>query len=221
MNVKQTIRSVGYATAATAMMLAASANAGTIVGSAHDFSTSTWSGGEICIVCHTPHNADITVADAPLWNHELTTTVFELYDSPTFDGSATITQPAGSSILCLSCHDGTVALDSFGGATGSIYIGPGSPKNLGTSLLDDHPISFAYDSALVATDGGLHDPAGTTVTIGSGEDTKTGTLQDIMLFNDQLQCASCHDVHNKFTADDYLLRITKAGSVICLTCHDK
>ena len=209
---------MGYISAASALMIASVLNAGTIVGSAHDFSNRGWSGGEICIVCHTPHNADITVADAPLWNHELTTTVFELYDSPTFDGSATITQPAGSSILCLSCHDGTVALDSFGGKTGSTYIS--GTYDLGTTLLDDHPISFVYDSALATLDGGLFDPS-VSVTIGSGEDTKTGTLQDIMLFNDQLQCASCHDVHNKFTDGAYLLRITKDGSKICLTCHDK
>ena len=216
---RKSISLMGYASAVSALMLASTLNAGTIIGSAHDFSMRGWSGGEICIVCHTPHNADITVADAPLWNHELTTTVFELYDSPTFDGSTTITQPAGSSILCLSCHDGTVALDSFGGTTGSTYIS--GVYNLGTTLLDDHPISFVYDAALVAVDGGLNDPATTTVTIGSGEDTKTGTLQDIMLFNDQLQCASCHDVHNKFTDGTSLLRITKDGSAICLTCHDK
>jgi predicted CXXCH cytochrome family protein len=219
MKMKQTIRSMGYVSAASALMFASALSAGTIIGSAHDFSNRGWSGGEICIVCHTPHNADITVADAPLWNHELTTTVFELYDSPTFDGGATITQPAGSSILCLSCHDGTVALDSFGGATGSTYIS--GVYNLGTTLLDDHPISFVYDASLVALDGGLIDPSATTVTIGSGEDTKTGTIQDIMLFNDQLQCASCHDVHNKFTDGASLLRITKDGSAICLTCHDK
>jgi len=215
----KSISIMGYISAASALMFASAVNAGTIVGSAHDFSNRGWSGGEICTVCHTPHNADITIADAPLWNHEITTTVFELYDSPTFDGSATIVQPAGSSVLCLSCHDGTVALDSFGGTTGSTYIS--GVYNLGTTLLDDHPISFLYDAALVAVDGGLHDPASTTVTIGSGDDTKTGTLQDIMLFNDQLQCASCHDVHNKFTDGVSLLRITKDGSTICLTCHDK
>jgi len=219
MKLNPTIRSMGYVAAASALMVASAANAGTIVGSAHDFSNRGWSGGEICIVCHTPHNADISVADAPLWNHELTQTVFELYDSPTFDGSSTITQPTGSSKLCLSCHDGTVALDSFGGTTGSTYIS--GVYNLGTSLLDDHPISFLYTDDLATLDGGLHYPSSTTVTIGSGEDSKTGTLQDVMLFNNQLQCASCHDVHNKFTDGDYLLRITNAGSDICLTCHDK
>jgi len=38
-----------------------------ISGSAHDFSGNGWSGGQICIVCHTPHNADATVAESPAW----------------------------------------------------------------------------------------------------------------------------------------------------------
>ena len=212
---------MGYVAAASFMMSTSAVNAGTIIGSKHDFSNTGWSGGEICIVCHTPHNADTTVTDAPLWNHELTQTVFDLYDSPTFDGSSTITQPTGSSKLCLSCHDGTVALDSFGGTTGSTYLQPNNPAYLGTSLANDHPISFLYTDDLATTDGALYPPSSTDVTIGTGDDSKTGTLQNVMLFNNQLQCASCHDVHNKFTDGDYLLRITNVGSQICLTCHDK
>lgn len=218
MNQARLKKSVTYLAILSGVIYASAANSGTIQGSTHDFSNRTWSGGEICVVCHTPHNAAL-VPDAPLWNHELTTATHDVYISPTFDGSATITQPAGSSLLCLSCHDGTVALDSFGGATGSVFIG--GQYNLGTDLTNDHPISFVYDSALVTADGGLHEPSAVTVTIGSGEDTKTGTIQEVMLFNDQLQCASCHDVHNKFTVDEKLLKITTAGSELCLKCHDK
>ncbi|MDJ0807218.1 MAG: cytochrome C, partial [Gammaproteobacteria bacterium] len=192
MLITRTIKTLGVLSALSTLAFVGGVTAGTIVGTKHDFSDRNWSGGEICIVCHTPHNADISVADAPLWNHELTTTVFELYDSPTFDGSTTITDPAGSSVLCLSCHDGTVALDSFGGTTGTTIIG--GRYNLGETLLDDHPISFTYDAALVALDGGLHS-TDTLVTIGSLDDTKTGTIQEVLLFNNQLQCASCHDVH--------------------------
>lgn len=43
--------------------------AGTITGSSHDFTTQAWSGGRICVACHTPHKANTSVADAPLWNH--------------------------------------------------------------------------------------------------------------------------------------------------------
>ncbi len=51
-----------------------------IAGSAHDFSGEAWNAaGEICIPCHTPHNADITAANAPLWNHELTAATYYFY----------------------------------------------------------------------------------------------------------------------------------------------
>jgi hypothetical protein len=192
-----------------------------IAGSVHDFSTSPFSGGQICIVCHAPHTVATPVIP-PLWNHEVTTATYIVYDSPTLDAGP-LGQPAGSTLLCLSCHDGTVAVDSFGGATGTFYIGGSS--NLGTDLSNDHPISFTYDTDLATADGGLWDPATTEVTIGSGGFTRTGTIQEVMLQADQLQCASCHDVHNDFVAGgiggDPLLLISITSSELCLTCHNK
>jgi len=198
--------------------------AGTIVGTQHDFSTSTWSGGQICVACHTPHNADTSVSGAPLWNHEVTTTSFTTYSSPTFDGSTG--QPGGTSKLCLSCHDGTVAIDSFGGASGATFMTGPSAVGRGANLSDDHPISFTYDAALASTDGGLHNPTSTNVTIGAGGDKpKTGTIAETMLIANQVQCASCHDVHNgntvPGTAGQPLLKVSKTGSALCLTCHNK
>ncbi len=206
------------------LAFASNVSAGTILGSQHDFSAGGadgWTGGEICVACHTPHNSQV-ITDAPLWNHTLTTATFTTYTSPSFDG-ADIGQPAGSSVLCLSCHDGTVAVDSFGGGAAGSYFMPGN-ANFGTDLTNDHPISFTYDAALATADPGLFDPTATTITIGSGDKTKTGTIDEVMLLNGQLQCASCHDVHNGFTsgvASDPLLRITKQASTLCLTCHNK
>lgn len=199
--------------------------AGTIVNSAHDFSASGFTGGEICIACHTPHNADTTVSDAPLWNHEVTTTVFTMYNSATLDG-AVDAQPTGSSKLCLSCHDGTVAIDSFGGATGSNFVTGPARVGANGNLNDDHPISINFDTALSVTDPGLHDPSVKTAEIGTGGTrTRSGTLNQVMLIGGKVQCASCHDVHNTFTVPggpgSPLLKITKAGSALCLTCHNK
>lgn len=192
-----------------------------IVGSAHDFSGSPFSGGQICVLCHAPHNNAATNPDAPLWNHEVTTATYTLYSSPSMD--ATVNQPGGSSRLCLSCHDGTVAVDSFGGATGTFFIT--GTSNLTTDLSDDHPISFTYDTALASTDGGLYDPASTSVTIGSGAFTRTGTIQDELLTSDNVECSSCHSVHNDFVAGGIggqpLLKISKLSSAICLACHNK
>jgi hypothetical protein len=204
---------------------AGEAAAGTIVGSAHDFSTTGWAGGQICIACHTPHNSITTVTDAPLWNHTLTTKTFALYSNPATMNS-TPGQPSGASRLCLSCHDGTVAVDSFGGATGSTTMTGAPAVGAGTiGLSDDHPISITYNTALATADGGLRDPATFNTTIGEGAQSRTGSIATVMLYSNQVQCASCHDVHNTFTVAGInglpLLKRSKAGSALCLTCHSK
>lgn len=192
--------------------------AGTITGSAHDFTTSSWSGGRICVACHAPHNTNTTVTDAPLWSHAVSTATYTLYSSTTMQ--ATMGQPSGLSKLCLSCHDGTVAVDSFGGRTGATMISGGA--NVGTSLTNDHPIGFTYNTALASADGSLHDPSTKAVTIGSGGQTKTGTIAATMLYAGKLECSSCHDVHNTFTAGSgNLLKVSDSGSAICLACHNK
>jgi len=182
-------------------------------GSAHDFSGLSPT-QEICIFCHTPHNADTSVADAPLWNHEVTTRNYILYNSPTFD--ATPSQPQGASRLCLSCHDGTVAVDSYGGQSGVIFLG-GDLAIGADELSNDHPVSFSYDDALAIDDGELFLPSSSPSGLG-------GTIQEDLLFNNRLECSSCHDVHNGASAaavNDGLLLITQASSQLCLTCHDK
>lgn len=179
-----------------------------ITGSKHDFSGQGWSGGEICVVCHTPHNSDTSVSDAPLWNHEVTTAEFTLYSSVTLD--SVVGQPDGRSKLCLSCHDGTVALDSFGGNTGSTLIS--EPGDLGTDLPNDHPISFTYDAALAVSDGFLYNPISAPSSLG-------GTIDEDMLFGGKLECSSCHDAHDKTITP--FLRISNAGSGLCMTCHSK
>lgn len=69
---------------------------------------------EICVFCHTPHGGDQT-AIVPLWNRVTTTATFQKYSSlgtGTLDGSDAVDGGIGSiSIACLSCHDGTQAMD--------------------------------------------------------------------------------------------------------------
>lgn len=203
------------------VLFASPASAGTITGSAHDFSGEGWSNGRICVACHAPHKTDTTIADAPLWNHASSTASYTLYSSPTL--KATITQPGGSSKLCLSCHDGTVAVNSFGGVTGTTFIDAENNVAPGGNLKSSHPIGFTYDSALVTANGSLHDPASKSVTIGSGTQTKTGMLASVLLYGGKMECGSCHDVHNTFTTDsgDKLVKVTQSGSQICLACHNK
>lgn len=189
--------------------------AGTIAGSAHDFRGYLWNeSGEICKPCHTPHYTK--ALPAPLWNHELSTETYAMYDSPTMDAIMSM-QPSGISKICLSCHDGTVALENYGDITDGVIFLYGDVL-IGTDLSDDHPISFIYDTSLATEDGELYDPS----TKLSGVVGSMGTINDDMLFQGRVECSSCHDVHNtRAVAGTKLLVKDNIGSALCLTCHDK
>ena len=186
-----------------------------ITNSKHDFKGAGWNtGGEICIVCHTPHNAS-TTAGAPLWHHKITTSTFTMYPSSNVTGQVDA-EPNTATKLCLSCHDGVTALDAFGGATGTTPLTttsyPGTKANLGTVLDNDHPISITYTN----TGAGLNNSTNTQVTINGS----TGPISTKMLINGKVECSSCHDVHNN-TANSKMLLIANTGSALCLTCHIK
>jgi predicted CXXCH cytochrome family protein len=204
-------KKIAILTAALALLAVApvSLQAATgISGTKHDLSTKGWGSTSLCIFCHTAHNSDKTVADAPLWNHKVTTASFTLYASPTLQ--AAVGQPSSSSRLCLSCHDGTVAIDSFGGVTGTHPM-TGTTNLLGTDLSNDHPISFTYDATLAANNvGGLVVPASAS---------KVDAAGTVPLFAGKMECASCHQSHNN--ANPPFLRIANTGSALCLKCHTK
>jgi predicted CXXCH cytochrome family protein len=197
--------------AAMSLPLAGSALAG-ISGSKHDFSGNAWARGEICLPCHAPHNNKNTSGNT-LWNHADTTANFTMYSS----GSMNATMPSGPSAgskTCLSCHDGTVALDSFGANTGTNFLANSNKNYLSSDLANDHPISFTYNTSLATADGFLKDPA----TANSGLGNKIA--QD-MLINGKVECSSCHDVHNQYNVSPGMLKKSNAGSALCITCHSK
>lgn len=77
--------------------------------------------GEVCVYCHTPHGANGTI-DAPLWNRTIKNTTYTTY-SDIGGGSLTqsISQPGMNSLTCLSCHDGTLGVDSVINMPGNSY----------------------------------------------------------------------------------------------------
>lgn len=99
---------------------------------------------EVCVFCHTPHGGrtDVAGGGAPLWNRALPpSNQFTTYDSPNFDNDlgAETAGPKGVSLACLSCHDGTIALDAMINAPGSGGFIPNNRNPLtgtsaGTSL---------------------------------------------------------------------------------------
>ena len=184
-----------------------SASLAGISSTAHDLSSANYT-TEICNVCHTPHAVAARAStDAPLWDRSATVATFTPY-AGTGTLNATVGQPASVSRLCLSCHDGTVALDSFGGAAGTTVIG--GVGLIGTDLTQDHPISFVYETVVVS-DGALDT---------SGNAYAAGVLLGTAAATATVECASCHDVHNTLNLSPFL-RIDNAGSGLCLTCHLK
>ena len=189
-----------------AMVLGAGPALGGIAGTKHDLSQKGFNTTQICIFCHTPHNANAYVPGSPLWNHNVTWSTFTTYASPTLN--AVPGQPTGTSKLCLSCHDGTVGIDAYTNNAGLNFIT--GTALLGTDLSNDHPVSFLYDAALATADKGLITPV---------DDKYVDAAHKLPLFSGQLQCASCHQVHDD--TNGKFLRMSNSGSMLCLTCHLK
>jgi len=192
-----------------------------ITGSPHDFSSEAWNAsGEICRVCHVPHDGGrASTISGLMWNHNLSTATYTMYNSATSSSlqGAVSNQPDGISKLCLACHDGIVAVDAFDGQMGGAYYIPASakvPNVMDGSNLDlrgTHPISIVYDTT---ADNKLKDS--NTTQIGN-----SGMIKDV-LDHGKVQCSSCHDVHDQVSvAGTKLLRVNKSGSQLCLTCHIK
>jgi len=186
-------------------------NAQSIVNTKHNMSVSgpgtvkATSETEICIFCHTPHNSRPV---APLWNRNDPGVTYTPYNSSTFQ--ALPGQPDGSSILCLSCHDGTVALGNVLSRTTPINFATGDlmptgVSNLTTNLRNDHPVSFLYNSALAASDRQLKSPNNIT--------------PPVSLKNERLQCTSCHDPHKNLYSD--FLVASPQNSNLCNSCHQR
>lgn len=246
----------GYTTA----YAAAGSAGGGIVGSKHDMNMwiAQYGGtkdaeARVCAYCHTPHHAVdpttevlVTVgldtvpytAYAPLWSRAIDYTKgYDQYNSATFDPSVEgkFYDPlAGPSRLCMSCHDGSVAADSYYGVTAGtaetgddlLSLGGGKHIAIGSNmgLSNDHPIGFIYDEMVANTDNELK--TADAVFIGG---TKTiGSVMAEVAGKKVMTCASCHDVHNGDAVINrpvggrgYFLLAKQEKSDICLSCHDK
>jgi hypothetical protein len=236
---------------------------------------------QICVFCHTPHGSNDAIA-APLWNKTNTNSGYKTYNSTgnangvasatatsTIDGE--ILAVGSVSLACLSCHDGTQAMDNMVNApgSGSVQIGTsgwsganqttgaikaGLFSNLASDLNDDHPIGIQYCGGGVTGAATTSTPADATVSCNDadfqtgvknamingqrvfwverdGTATKRGK-EDIILYTrdfagaagtPSVECGSCHDPHveKKGTNEVHFMRVTTAGSQICLACHVK
>jgi cytochrome c553 len=203
---------------------------------------SAWNEDEICVFCHTPHGGSL---DAPLWNRDHSaingTSYYTHYNSDTISSVISTSQTRavnGPSLSCLSCHDGSIGVGDnllnlsgpqpdndnkkiphiFNADLGIDVPGPKVGAIIGdvtstTNLSDDHPISFSYSDVLTEKGTGAFQSVAYVT-----------TTQGLTLYGGNVECATCHDPHVDYIADptlDPFLRISNAGSAMCLSCHKK
>ncbi len=172
---------------------------------------------EICKFCHIPHNA---VAPQPLWGHALPSAQYQVPQLRS-KGSTPAPQPDGSSRLCLSCHDGTVALGDVGThsrpsipLSGVQRLTAGHRGYIGTDLSGSHPISFRLSDA---------DPRSAADDMGIKPLAAIESDRDVRLDRTgKLQCTTCHNPHS----DRYFqpgrvphFSVKPSTTEICLVCH--
>ena len=237
--------------AALGVLVSATGASAQIAGGKHDLSAGSALrnadaaiNGQTCVFCHTPHGGATTI---PLWNRNAPTGAgYQLYTSTTMGaaspGAAGVA--AGMSGACLSCHDGSIAVDvllNLGGAakvasttftrqaatalatygtsgTGASNIMTGGIPFMGTDLRNDHPITIIYETARASTSAEFVTQAlvGSRVTVGA---TLPLPLFGSATATATVECSSCHNPHNN--TNGLFLRKPNTGSAICLSCHIK
>lgn len=178
----------------------------------HDMSAGTspvhGQNANACLYCHAPHSG---IKEGPLWSQTLSTKTYgTLYSSTTAQNTGTQPQIGSDSTLCLSCHDGTVAL----GQTvpyGKIAMSAALSNPL-EKLEASHPFS------LTATPP--EDAASLVASLHSTGQTADQT-KAVQLIKGNVECTSCHEPHkqgiDQFSLN-FLVRDNRKGG-ICLSCH--
>lgn len=233
---------------------------GKVSGGKHDFSVTGSSfvykdsasalGGQVCVFCHTPHNAGQTKL---LWNKASGgNTSFRLYTS-----SGTLSSAANQSALtasspslfCLSCHDGKTALNVLHtggkgntvataiGLAGTGTYDPNAKLAFGTTAIVMEVPTWMFGTYLPAP--GLGESTGDDLTndhpIGfSYTDSQTAKTaaslhaspdSRIRFFGTKknVECSTCHDPHvdNTDGTQNPFLVMPNANSALCLACHNK
>ena len=200
--------------------LAGGARADSVINSVHNLAVSgpgsikSTTENNPCIFCHTVHKVN---GESPLWNHAMSSvTNYVVYSSARLESlNLTVPQPNGSSRLCLSCHDGTVALGSIdsrvtpvpvyqNGAT--ITAMPAGQNNLGTDLSTDHPVSMDYDAAAQAD-----------TTLQPRAAISPAVKLEMVNGANCIQCTSCHNPHDNQYGN--FLVMDNTSSALCSACH--
>lgn len=172
-----------------------------VIGGKHDFSSVTGHAADACGACHVPHVMAVRPhADAG------ETPALEFYR---IGGQREVLvpdryTPGPSSLICLSCHNGTVATSAVGSShamLGGVREGFDMPEGF---ALRDHPIGVEYPAS-----GRGYRPL--TIVLAEGV---------VRLPEGRLECVSCHDPHNAAGVEKMLVKSNRR-SALCLSCHVK
>jgi predicted CXXCH cytochrome family protein len=185
---------------------ALAAPSGTVVGSKHDLSVTgpgpirATDERSACVFCHVMHGS----APGALSGRPDTKAKHVPYASSTM--VARPDAPTGASRVCLSCHDGTIAVGKTlrrNIRTTVDRIPEGSASNLGTDLRGMHPVSFRPSRTERAR------------TPDAGDPVKLDR-------HGELQCTSCHDPHKEWGDPEQGKFLVKSNrrSALCRSCHD-
>ncbi len=210
--------------------------------------SSETSQNRICIYCHAPHNAQKPdpaggiFTYMPLWNHQTTAqTVWQMYSNGSDNGNISpihqsqamllATAPGSVSMLCLSCHDGSVATNSYGTNNGitnpSHHTGADSAMTAratigaGGDLSNHHPIGFDYTQVQSPVDPEIRLTTHALPVVVAGGPQTIGDLLWGGNGGQRMECVSCHDVHNTKNQGVKFTWVNDNQSALCLTCHDK
>ena len=144
--------------------------------------------GAICVYCHTPHGANKQAGAAPLWNRTVNPGNYTIYDRETTLGLAgRIGLPGPNSLTCLSCHDGTIAIDSVLNMPGSAGYGNNETGSSDLAFLDQWPNAGGAGTA--GNHFRMGDPAGAAGSVADNtcansacHATKGGARADFRVF---------------------------------------
>jgi predicted CXXCH cytochrome family protein len=233
-----------YLLAVLAVMAVPALALAQISGSAHDirarvgYAATDNSGGQICVYCHTPHNAQATKI---LWNHTASTTLAGWATGSTTTNTTplptNVNEANSPSGRCMSCHDGSIAVGdvlNFNGAP-SATMNPTHITNAAyllnsAGIQKSHPVHvpykgstyFALTSAVPLASTEYKDSLGTGCV---GSSYCAGGSTSVPLYGSSnitlgVECGSCHEPHNKLGTTNFL-RLANTGSALCLACHNK
>ncbi len=183
-----------------------------------------------CLSCHDGQTAVDSIINMPgsgryLATQETTENTAFLNSWNNSRGPDATVHARLSGAECLACHSSGAGIVGAGATDFTAFA-------IGTDLRNDHPVGIRYPSTAGAGSD-FKDPPRKEALLAYFDNNGNSRADpnEIRLYNSgdgyEVECASCHDPHGVPSAgagsvfNPTFLRVTNAGSAVCLTCHSK